>query len=66
MAELQIASFNCKHFSGDFKIQHISSIFSKCDFLLLQEHWLHDVNFDIFSKLDKNGAGYFVEIQYYT
>ena len=52
MANLQIASFNCKHFSGDFKIKFIADIFSKCDFLLLQEHWLHEANFDLFSKLD--------------
>lgn len=56
MANFKIASYNCKHFSGHFKIEYITSIFDKCDFLLLQEHWLHEENFDVFSSLYKNGS----------
>ena len=55
MADFKIASFNCKHFSGQLKKNYISDVFKKCDILMLQEHWLHEENFEsAFSSLDNN------------
>ena len=57
MAELKIVTYNCKHFNGLFKIEYMSEVFKKCDFMLIQEHWLYDVNFDnAFSNLDKEST----------
>ena len=57
MANIKIASYNCKHYNGLLKTEYISDVFKKCDFMLLQEHWLHDVNFDTaFSSLDNDNT----------
>ena len=51
MSDLKIISYNCKNFNGAFRKQYISKILSKCDFLLLQEHWLYEENFDCFDSI---------------
>ena len=55
-SSLSIISFNCKGFR--YKTHdYVQSLFNKCDFLLIQEHWLLSSQFYHFSKYVK-GACY--------
>ena len=52
--KLTIATYNCKYFdeaSGGHKMNFMNDIFSQCDFICLQEHWLLDTQFHRFEKL---------------
>ena len=48
---LKICTFNCKNFNGTLKIDYISSLLDKCDFLCLQEHHLFESEFYKFEEL---------------
>ena len=45
-----IATYNCKGFKFR-NFNYISKLFDKIDILMLQEHWLHDFEFDTFNKI---------------
>ena len=49
---LSIASYNCKHFGGchvDLKKSFVKGLFNQCDIVMLQEHWLYESQFHVFS-----------------
>ena len=49
----RVASYNCKGFKFR-NFEYIRKLFDKVDFLLIQEHWLYDFEFDMFSKVLPN------------
>lgn len=51
MPNLSVATFNCKYFDGFMKEKVCRDLLDKCDFLLLQEHWLFLDNFHKFDKI---------------
>lgn len=46
---LIVMSYNC-HGYNSIKSSYISSLISKCNFLLIQEHWLADEQLSVFGK----------------
>ena len=54
MAALKIASYNCKIFKGELKKNMCGELLEKCDFLLIQEHWLYEENFNRFDSIYDN------------
>ena len=54
MAPLKIASYNCKNFEGELKKNMCKELLEQCDFLLIQEHWLYEDNFNRFNEIDSN------------
>ena len=56
MEDFTIGSYNCKNFKGPLRVPFISELFAKCDFLLLQEHWLLESQFHLFNDLLTDGS----------
>ena len=53
--KLQIVSYNCKHFHKDGdKFEFVNSLFSKIQFLLLQETWLYESEFKKLLNIGNN------------
>jgi endonuclease/exonuclease/phosphatase family metal-dependent hydrolase len=49
MANLQISTYNSNGL-GDGRLEHIKQIMTDADILLIQEHWQHENQLDIFEK----------------
>ena len=49
----RVASYNCKGFKFR-NFEYIRKLFDQVDVLLIQEHWLYNFEFDIFSKVLPN------------
>ena len=61
MTDLTIATYNCKYFDPDTscdKLLYMNDIFSKCDFLCIQEHWLYESQFHRFDSLSSDDVAY--------
>ena len=54
MGPLKIATYNCKNFNGSLTYKYCKELMDKCDFLLLQEHWLYEQNFHKFEEINKS------------
>jgi len=50
---LKLISYNCRGFNS-YKSSYIASLLSKCNFLLLQEHWLSDSQLSVLGNIDNN------------
>ena len=51
MDSMKISTYNCKHFKGDIKKNMCRDLLNQSDFLLLQEHWLYEANFNKFDEI---------------
>lgn len=55
LLNLSVITYNCKGFD-DRKVTFSKDLFNKCDFLLLQEHWLYKSMFNELCRIDKNAS----------
>ena len=55
LLNLSVTTYNCKGFD-ERKVTFIKDLFNKCDFLLLQEHWLYKSMFHELCRIDKNAS----------
>ena len=58
MDHLKICSYNCKNFRGPGRQSFIQELFTECDFLLLQEHWLYESQFSIFNDISPHSINF--------
>lgn len=61
MTDLTIATYNCKFFDTDTspdKLLYMNDVFSKCDYLCIQEHWLYESQFHRFDSLSSDDVVY--------
>ena len=53
MDELKFISYNCRGIN-ELKTQYIKTLLGKCNFLLLQEHWMSEGQTCLLSSIDND------------